>query len=683
MKWYRNASIKRKVAISISMACVAMLLSYAAVAYNDVQMMQKHLLRRTSTLAEALGANSATAILLQDQDVANEVLSSVRFEPSIPFACIYDQTGHVFAHYGEDKSPPPLSLPIAREGMVLAGNDYVDVIKPIWHNGQQVGAMMLRAGYAELNQQLWQYACMFTAILAFAMSVTLATASMINRSISRPITRMADAMCRVTNNNDYTCRVKKEANDELGVLCDGFNQMIGQIGQREAEIRKLNAQMAKGVQDANEANRAKSEFLANMSHEIRTPLNAILGFSRRLLRVPFNEPVKKKIGFIADAGQSLLTLINQILDLSKVEAGKVELEITKIDLRAVINDTVAMMTSLAEEKQLALNCQFDEQIPLQLKGDGTQLRHILVNLLGNAIKFTEHGGVDLQVRLGQQSKRTITLCMDVSDTGIGIPADRQDAVFEAFTQVDGSTTRRYSGTGLGLAIARHLARLMGGNITIQSQIGEGSTFSLTLILQKPGSPSEQKKSAPTKPSPPQIVHEVEQRCDETTPSKGPSDDSADAAQLRILYAEDTHLNQLLMTDILNSAGIQVDNVDDGATALDCLEKTAYDLVLLDLQMPGIDGFETARQIRQREQRTGEPRIPIIAVTAAAMKGDRTTALSAGMDDYITKPIDEDLLYQAIRRYLPNFSVQGEFAQAASTDASRDSRLANQCLDGVS
>ena len=447
-----------------------------------------------------------------------------------------------------------------------------------------------------------------------------------------------------------------------------------QLGQTTDQLIE-----AKAVADA--ANKAKSEFLANMSHEIRTPLNAVLGFSRRLIRAPLDDSVRTQIEYIAEAGQSLLGLINQILDLSKIEAGKIQIETAALNLHALLRDVIAMMTPLSEEKHLLLDCKIDASVPLQVWGDSTQIRHVLVNLLGNAIKFTEHGRIDMRVHLDDQTEQSITLRIDISDTGIGIPADRQEAVFGAFTQVDGSATREYGGTGLGLAIARQLVRLMGGDLTVQSEIGEGSTFTFTTeltILRNQSEPASDPSelidltsihNTPASPSPPQIVRKVEQQYDKTLPEKSPSDDSMDVSQFRVLYAEDVALNRFLMTEMLNAVGIQVDNVNDGSEALGSLKKSIYDLVLLDLQMPGIDGLETARRIRHREQRMGSSRIPIIAVTASAMKGDRKTVLDAGMDGYITKPVDEDLLYQAIQRHFPNILLQAPDAQAKSADAS--------------
>ena len=428
---------------------------------------------------------------------------------------------------------------------------------------------------------------------------------------------------------------------------------ITELKQSTQKLIQLNEQLVDAACQAETANRAKSEFLANMSHEMRTPLNAILGFAGRLHRKSSATWEKTRIGYILEAGKALLSTIQQILDIAKIEAGRVELAIEDLDLHTAINDAIALLAPLAKEKHIGLHCQIDEQVPLQARGDGLQLRHILVNLLGNAIKFTEQGKVDLQVHLEQESKQAITLRMAISDTGIGIPTDRQKAIFEPFMQVEENTTRTHGGAGLGLAITQQLVCMMGGNISVQSQHGEGSTFSFTVVLAKQSKPAEQANIAVSQPHVAQHENSDDQQANRIAPDESQLPENH---QPRVLYVEDAHLNQLLVLAILGDFDIQVDVVADGLGALDCLGKTsAYGLVLMDLQMPGIDGFETARRIRRREKQTGA-HIPIVAVTACVMQGDRERVLEAGMDGYITKPIDDELLLETVSRYLGDLSL---------------------------
>ena len=451
-----------------------------------------------------------------------------------------------------------------------------------------------------------------------------------------------------------------------GIVCVAHD--ITERKQSEAALVKSLA----AVESAKLADRTKSEFMANMSHEIRTPLNAILGFARRLFRSPLAEQEKKQTGYIVEAGEMLLVLINQVLDISKIEAGKIELHIKEIDLYALINDSVAMIRSLADEKQLIVNSQIDASVPRKVRGDVVQLRHVLVNLLGNAVKFTEFGGIDLRAQLEQQSEETLTVRIEVSDTGIGIPSDRFETIFGAFVQVDSSTTREQNGTGLGLSIARQLARLMGGDILVQSTLGEGSIFSFTVELGKLTAGFDQPDII-TSEQPAKEAEEIVNlettidHDDQALPSESGGAESLEGGPIRVLCAEDIRLNQLLISELLEEADIQVEMASNGHEALALLKKgPAYDLMLMDIQMPGINGFETARRIRQLEEQEGG-HLPIIAVTAYAMKGDRELVLEAGMDDYLTKPIDEKLLLQMIGRHarVAESSVAADVAETSN------------------
>ncbi len=571
------------------------------------------LMQTQTRVGTILAPRIADALRQGDRPRVLRILSDTAIAPRLTVATLTDRQGRLLAQYHDGQQT-------ARPGARV-----LEFHTPLVSGGQTFGVLTLRNSVEPAGSFLPRYLALTGALFFAATALSLFLGRLLAKRVIEPVGRLSEAMGEVAISGDLARRVERTEDDELGRLIESFNALLDRLHANDLELRETMQALVIARDDAEAANVQKSQFLANMSHEIRTPLNGVLAMTQIMALSDLTDEQKGRLDVIRGSGEALLTILNDILDVSKIEAGKLELEIVEFDPERLLQGAVGGFNAVAQGKGLTLSLDIEAEAAGPRVGDPARLRQIVSNLISNALKFTQSGSVRVRLQaIDQDGVEGLRLI--VADTGMGMAKDKLPLLFQKFTQLDSSTTRRFGGTGLGLAICRELTGMMDGAIWAESEEGQGSTFYVEL------------------PLPRAVAVELADGPESTLPED-------QGRPLSVLAAEDNPTNQLVLRTILEIFGAELQIVENGRLAVDAWAAGDHDVILMDIQMPEMDGITAARAIRTAEAAKGRPRIPIVALSANAMSHQVEEYLAAGMDGHVAKPIELNKLHMALEAAL--------------------------------
>jgi len=614
-------------AIALTISSVAILI-YTYIEYKEEAKIS------LSESAQIISKNLSASLDFNDVSSAKTLINTLSIDKSIEAAFVFDENGKMFASYLQHAAMRPLLLKQLQEldtkihktsNFAFMNTKYVFALSSILSGEESVGKLYLIRNTQALFKTFYKLLVIVVFVFVISLAIVILLALKLQRIFTDPITVLTKKMGAVTQKNDFTL-LENNNNDEFSVLFDGYNAMISKINEQQINLKKE-------TKRAEEANRAKSSFLANMSHEIRTPMNAIIGFTDLLDEQVKEKRLKSYIKTIKSAGATLLALINDILDLSKIEAGKLSIISRPTNIKKLIEEIAAVFTMKVQEKGLDLVVKVDENIPQSILIDDVRVRQILINLVSNAVKFTEEGFVKIEAKAlkvdGHLSK--MDLQISVEDSGIGIPSQQMKKVFGDFEQVEGQDNRKYGGTGLGLSISKRLALMMGGELSVESQEGKGSNFIVKIYNIDVSNIQIETQSSSQEYLDNQIIFE----------------------KSKILVVDDIENNRELIKSNFEDSNVEVITANDGLEAIEAFKTYHPDLILMDIRMPNMDGYEAAQKIKEIRN------VPIIALTASVMKDEYDQVKSTNFDGYLRKPVLKKDLISELSKYLPHIYQKKE------------------------